>query len=160
MKTAIVYISKHGTTEKVAKMIQAKVGLNQATLFNLRLSQNPDIKDFDAVIIGGSIHAGMIQKRVTTFCKNNKEVILSKSVGLFLCGMYEGIEAEKQILLAYPEDLQKHAKFYEYVGGEFLFEKMNFFERILVKKIAGTGVSQSKINIEKVDKMISEFYSK
>ncbi|MEI7594431.1 MAG: flavodoxin domain-containing protein [Bacteroidota bacterium] len=156
MRAAIIYISNHGTTEKIAHILQSEIGKDNSQLFNLKENIHFDLSEFDVVFIGGSIHAGLIQKKITAFCQNRIKSLLQKKVGLFLCGMYEGKEAEKQISNAFPQNLQNHAKSYQYVGGELLFEKMNFFEKMIVKKVVGVTVSESKIKHESIKKLLLE----
>lgn len=50
--------------------------------------------------------------------------------------MEEGEVAQKQLQNAFPDELLNIAKATACFGGEFNFEKMNFFERLIVKKVA------------------------
>src|SRR5665647_1839513 len=109
MKTAIVYMSKHGTTAKIVKIISEHLTHQSYDVFNLRNDNTPDISGYDFVIIGGSIHAGMIQKRVKQFCINNTIILLDKKVGLFLCCMEVGEKANEQFNNAFPAELREHA---------------------------------------------------
>lgn len=143
MKTAIIYATTHGTTEKVAQQIEKQLG--NAQLFNLKQIKNIDLSQFDQVVIGGSIHAGQIQSRVKNFCKQNMVDLLQKRVALYLCGMNEP-DYDTELNNAYPELLRKHAITSQVVGGEFLFDKMNFIERFLVRKISGVSQTVSKID--------------
>lgn len=147
---AIVFMSKHGTTQKVALKIYEKLNNPEVELIDLRKYKNLDISGYSTIIIGGSIHAGMIQKRIKTFCESNLEDLLKKRIALFLCCMEEGDKAREQFELAYPEALRKHSLKNEIIGGEFLFDKMNFFERAIVKKIAGVKENVSKIDEQKI----------
>ena len=155
MRTAIIYASKHGTTAKVAHKIQQGLGEENAQLFNLKKDKHFDLTQFDQIIIGGSIRAGQIQKRVKDFCEKQTPVLLQKRLGLFLCCMYES-EAENQFDNVYPERLRSHAISKGLMGGEFLFEKMNFVEKTLVKRIAGVDETVSKINYEHINRFIGE----
>jgi menaquinone-dependent protoporphyrinogen oxidase len=47
-----------------------------------------------------------------------------------------------------------------FAGSEFQFEKMNFFERAIIKRIAKTDKSVSQIRVENIDKLIEEFTAK
>jgi menaquinone-dependent protoporphyrinogen oxidase len=42
------------------------------------------------------------------------------------------------------------------VGGELIFEKMNFIERWMTRKITGIEMTTSQINYEAVDKLIAD----
>jgi menaquinone-dependent protoporphyrinogen oxidase len=159
MKTAIVYVSKHGTTEKTALKIQHGLGEANTELFNLRNSNLIDLSQFDQIIVGGSIHAGMIQNRVKEFCNKNTVTLLGKRLGLFISCFYEGEVAENQLEKAYPEILKKHAISCKVMGGEMLLEKMNFFEKLIVKKVAGITQTDSKIKLENIEAFINEMKS-
>ena len=155
MRTAIVYASKHGTTEKVARQIQQKLGEDKAQLFNLKNNPKFYLSHFEQVILGGSIHAGQIQKRMKDYYQQNTPELLEKRLGLFLCCMHEE-EAENQFNNVYPQVLRNHAISKKVMGGEFRFDKMNFFEKAIVKKIAGINESVSKINETKIQEFINE----
>ncbi len=156
MKTAIIYISKHGTTEKVALQIAEKLKVEEKDIINLRKDRNPDISKYDRVIIGGSIHAGMIQKRVKDFCEKNLEILLEKETGLFMCGMQKE-QLEEEFRNAFPEKLRDHSHAIAMAGGEFIFEKMNFLEKAIVKKVAKVEKSISDINYVEIDKFVAKF---
>lgn len=145
MKTAIVYASHHGTTERVAQKISKVFNPGEVKIFNLEESKRPDVSEFECVIIGGSIHAGSIQKSVRTFCDKNQTELLKKRLGLFLCCM-EKEKAQEQFDNAYPGELRNHALSCKILGGEFNFNRMNFFERFMVRKISGIHESISDID--------------
>ena len=155
MRTAVVYASNHGTTEKVAQNIKEGLGEEKAQLFNLKKDKNFDVFQFDQIIVGGSIHAGQIQKRVKQFLEKYTQELLQKRLGLFLCCMHED-EAENQFNRVFPEKLRSHAISKKIMGGEFLFEKMNFVEKALIKKIAGVQESVSKINHNEIETFVKE----
>jgi len=137
MKIAIIYASKYGTTEKVAYSIADKLKeTNEIELFSLKKDPRPDVSTFETVIIGSSIYAGQASKKMKTFCKENESLLLQKKIGLFICGMPPDKEhQEKELKDAFPEVLLKKSEIASFLGGEFLFEQMNFFERMIIKKI-------------------------
>lgn len=156
MKTIIIYISKHGTTEKVARQIAEKMNIKEKDMVNLRKERNPDIKEHERIIIGGSIHAGMVQKRVKDFCEKNMEILLNREVGLFLSAMDKD-RYEEEFNNAFPEKLRNHSKAKAVTGGEFNFEKMNFLEKAIVKKVGNVEESVSDIDYSQIEKFVSEF---
>ena len=158
MKIAVIYASKYGTTEKVAESIADKLKVtNEVALFPLKQNPQPDISAFEMVLIGSSIYAGQASKKVNLFCKANESLLLQKKIGLFVCGMHpDKEEQEKELKNAYSEDLQKKAMATGFLGGEFLFEKMNFFERMIIKKIAKTTSSVHQIDENAIDDFINQ----
>ncbi len=155
MKTAIIYASSHGTTEKVAKQIHFGLGADSTCLINLKATRTVDLSLFDTLIIGGSIHAGQMQGKVKTFCKKNMVDLLQKRVGLFMVGMNEP-EFENEFNNAFPELLRNHAITSKCVGGEFIFERMNFIEKLIVKKVSGITQNISKIDDNKIAELVKE----
>jgi len=158
MKTAIIYASKHGTTETVAVSIADKLlDTNEVELFSLKKTPNPDISGFDAVILGTCIYAGQASNKMKTFCRANETALSQKKIGLFVCGMHpDKTEQEKELNDAYSEILHKNAVASGFMGGNFLFDRLNFFERLIVKKVAKTTTTVLRIDWE----VINEFVEK
>jgi menaquinone-dependent protoporphyrinogen oxidase len=155
MKTLIVYASKHGCAETCAEKLQSGIS-GGADLIDLKRKADLNIESYDTVLIGGSIHAGRIQSAVKKFCKDRREILLRKKVGLFLCCMEEGETAQSQFETAFPAVLKSHAAAKGLFGGEFNFERMNWIERAITKKIAKTNISISKINEGAVSRFIAD----
>lgn len=155
MRTAIIFSTSHGTTEKVAEEMKILLGDEKAQLFNLKKDKNFDITEYEQVILGGSIHAGRIQKRIKDFYEKHTRELLERKLGLFLCCMFAD-KAEEQFEDAYPEVLRNHAISKKVIGGELIFERMNFFEKAMVKKIAGVHESVSKIDEKKINEFVEE----
>lgn len=145
MKTLITYCTSHGCTEKTARELKEYLQ-SDVDLCNLKKDNLPPLQNYERIIIGGSIHAGKIQKRVKDFCNTHFEALTQKELGLFICCMEEGEKAERQLQDAYPEELRQQAKAAAYFGGEFNFNKMNFFEKMIVKKVAHVNQSTSSVN--------------
>lgn len=154
MKSVIIYSTKHGTTEKVANIINA-LSKEKAELINLKKSKSVDLSQYDRIIIGGSIHAGMVQKRIRKFCEAHMQELSQKPLGLFLSCMEEE-KAQEQFNNAYPEELRKAAISTKLTGGEILLDKMNFLERYVVKKMGKMTESVSKIREDKIKELAVE----
>jgi menaquinone-dependent protoporphyrinogen oxidase len=161
MKSIIIYESLHGSTEKCA-MLLSEI-LNSDTQINrLKEMDNVQLNDFDVVIIGGSIHNGLIQLRIEEFIQKNNFQLLEKPLGLYLCCMEEGETARMQFERAFPSELREKAIATGLFGGEFNLKKMGFFEKRFIRKLTGIRSSISKIDAdaiwafaEKINKVIS-----
>lgn len=155
MKGIIIFESLHGSTGKCASILSditgGKLKLN-------RLQENEDIRleEYDTVIIGGSIHHGMIQMRIEKFMEKYREQLLSKKLGLYLCCIEEGENARNQFEKAYPVELREKAAASGLFGGELKLRKMNLFERQFTRKVAGIKKSVSKINVEAIHKFAKD----
>lgn len=145
MNSLIVYCSSHGTTEKAARILGDYLD-GDVKLIDLRENNVLDLTPYDAVIIGGSIHVGNIQRKVKKFISEHHTELFTKKIGLFLCCMFEGEKAKEQFEQAFPQDLRERSISNGLFGGEFLVSRMNFLERQIVKKVAGVKVDTSNIN--------------
>jgi menaquinone-dependent protoporphyrinogen oxidase len=141
MSTLIAYATKHGVTEKCAKELQKRIP-GGAELCNLK-NGTPDLKKYDSVILGASVYAGMPRKQVKAFAAKNAEELLRKKLGLFLCCMADGEQAQKQMEAAYPAEMRKAACAQGVLGGGFDTSRMNFIEKFAVEKISGKKVEDS-----------------
>lgn len=160
MKTLIVYGSTYGYAKECAKQLseQLKGGV---VLVNAQADKIPALKEFDNVIIGGSIYMGQIQKKVKDFCTANVEELSGKRVGLFLCcGLPENLELSMKN--AFPEKLLQKAAAKECFGGELRPEKMNFLHRMLTGVMTKAAAKEGKAparpmpeNITKLAEMIN-----
>ncbi len=151
MKTLIVYATSHGCTEIIAAKMKEDLGEN-TTLVNLKREPNPSIASSHRIIIGGSIRAGQIHKRVKTFCSRNLDELQDKELGLFICCKEEGEAASKQLLDAYPEELRIAAKSTAIFSGSFDFSRMNFMKKLIKRKASVARQNNSKVDYEAVRK--------
>lgn len=151
MKTLIVYGTKYGCAQKCAMELSRELN-DEIKIVNLKDKINIDLSNYDRVIVGGSVYIGRIQKEVTDFINGNLEELLKKEIGLFICGMQEGEMIQKEINENFPAELINKAKTVKNFGGEFIFNKMNFMEKVIVKKVSKITSDKSDIlhgNIKK-----------
>ena len=155
MKTLIAYATRYGCAKKAAEALRERLG-GEVTLVDLRDDGDPDPGPFDAVIVGGSIQAGRVQRKVRAYCDARSAQLLGKRLGLYLCCMYEGDVAAKQLAGAFPEALRGRAAATGLFGGELDIEKIGFVARLVVKKVAGVTESVFKFD----EKAVAAFAEK
>lgn len=150
MHTLLVYASKYGCTEKCAKLVSEKLHDN-VDMVNLKNEKDIDLSKYDKVIIGGSIYIGRILKEITEFCSKYLNILKDKKIGIFICGMQKDA-IETEINQNFPPEILEIVHVKESFGGEFIFEKMNFWEKTIVKIIAKTNSDISEIQEDNIDK--------
>ncbi len=143
-------MSQHGCSEKAVRMLK-EMSWKEVDMVNLKNQKPPDLHCYDTIIIGGSVHMGAIQGKIRKFCNEHEKELLDRRLGLFLCHMEEGETAHLQFNEAYSEKLRDHAVAKALFGGEFNMEKMNYLERMLIKKAAGVGESISRLNTKAIE---------
>jgi menaquinone-dependent protoporphyrinogen oxidase len=149
MKTIVVYATRHGCTKDAARRLATHLG-GEPRLVDLKQDGPPDLANWEAVAIGGSIYAGKIQKSVARFMEHNRAVLLEKRLGLFFCCMEEGVKAANQFANVFPADLAARASTMGFFGGRFDFSRMSWMERWIVRRTSGVKESVDKLNEENI----------
>lgn len=151
MKTLIAYGTKYGFTKKCVDLLKNKLN-GDIEIINLKDTKRINLDQFDTVVVGGSIYMGQIRKEVSDFCNDNLNSLQNKKLGLFVCGMREGEEAKEQINTVFPQELISKAIVTSAFGGEFVFKKMNFMEKMVVKKIVKISSDTENLMSNEIEK--------
>lgn len=148
MKTIILFTSHHGTTRKLTNQLSQDLGLNDIDIIDFKSNKHIDLSPYELVIIGSSIHVGKIPPDFSKFLYKNIDMLLAKKIALFMCAMEKPEIQTEEFENNFPKELRYHSLANGLFGGEYLFEKMNFFEKIIIKKITGFDKSKSEINYD------------
>jgi menaquinone-dependent protoporphyrinogen oxidase len=135
MSTLIAYSSTLGCTEQCVSKLKKDLG-EGVGLIRISRRSRYNLQPYDNIIIGGSIHAGMIQRSVYKFCENYLDVLLQKQVGLFVCCIDPEADEKEIIARAFPDKLVEHALASGFFGGELNIKKMNLLQKIMTRKAA------------------------
>lgn len=155
MEYLVIYMSRHGTTEKVALHLKERLGVDDVMLVNLEHEEVPDLGNFGTVIIGGSVHAGVVQDELTQFCHRYKDELLGKRLGLFMCFM-NTIMKDEEFEESFPLKLRLHATATGLLGGEFLFERMTPEEQLAVNKNKGIYQSVYRLDQDAIENFLRD----
>lgn len=149
----IVYMSHHGTTRKVAKQIQEKLGIDNAAIVDLETEDILNLNNYKTILIGGSIYMGSMQKKIKQFLENNKELLLKKRVGLFMCFMNKD-NSVAEFDNAFPDYLRNKAIAKGLFGGELILKELNFLEKIIVRYVSGVKEDVSDLDQHAISEFI------
>ncbi len=141
MKTLIVYFTKYGATKVCAKRIAEGIK-GEVNLINIKEQPDVSIQDYDNIVIGCSVYAGMLNKRIKSFCTVQSEQLKNKRVFLFLSCM-DQTQLDEYVKANLPEVLTRQLLAKVSCGGAFYFTKMNFFEKFIIKAITNSKKQQA-----------------
>ena len=152
MKVLIAYRSRYGATELCARSLAEKINA-QTVLHDLHKAGRPSPMGFDVILIGGSIYGGKIQREVGSFCDQERERLLSKKVGLFICSFYDGERGVAELQTSFPPWLSAHAFACELLGGKLSLGRLSVLDRLLVKAVVRPPRDISAIRTDAIVRM-------
>lgn len=83
MKEILLYASKYGAAKELAKRIEKGTQVKAVDIKEFHGS----IEDYDKIIIGSSVYAGMMRKEIKTFIKEHEEQLNNKRVYVYLSAL-------------------------------------------------------------------------
>ena len=128
MKTIVFYTTRHGSSEQIAKNIASKLN---ADTCNILKESIPNLKEYEAVIIGAPIYLGSINPKMTAFIQKNTSLLLTKKLGLFLVCLMDKELAADQFNTAYGSELLSHSSADGFFGGKMPENFLNPIEKII-----------------------------
>lgn len=132
MNALVVYASKYGATEQIARRIAEGLG-EQSTLCDVH-KEKPSLAPYDTVVLGGPIYMGMADKKLSAFLKANEQVLLQKRLGLFVGGATPP-DTPDYVEKFFSPELLNQATAVDALGGLMQKDKLNFMFRKIVEKI-------------------------
>jgi len=151
MKTIILYATKHGAAAEIANRIAGQI--DGAVTHDLKQTPVPSLADFDCVIVGTSIYAGMIRKETKDYVAGNASILCEKKLGLYISGMSTENE-DKTINDSFPDEVVTAAKVANVLGGIFDPKKAGFFGRAIMKAVTKQSGYVCTIDDDKISQFV------
>ncbi|AVD35160.1 flavodoxin domain-containing protein [Clostridioides difficile] len=152
MNTIIIYSSKYGCTKDCANILKNKLSDN-ITIVDINNNNKIELSKFDKIIIGSSIYAGSVSKKIRLLCNDNLELLNKKQVGIFLCcGFSE--EADKYLKSNFPSSLLESANAIGIFGGEARLEEMKFLDKLIMKAVSKGNYDSFRISQDNIDNFL------
>lgn len=134
MNGAVVYQSKYGSTRQYAEWLSEAL---QVKLINVKENKAPAINSYDFLVFCSPVYYGKLL--ISSFIKKNWRILKGRKVYLLVvAGMDEKAEDDINNMLDANFD-QKFAEYkikWYYSGGRMEVEKLGFFERFLINRLA------------------------
>lgn len=130
MKTIIIYASKYGATKQLAERIAEATQIKCIDIKDFHES----IEDYDKLVFGSSVYAGMLRKEIKEFIKKHEELLCTKRVYMFMSGLNK--EDSKKVLSEnIGETFYESLSYVDTLGGVLDLPNLNFFEKNIIKMI-------------------------
>lgn len=173
MKILIVYGTTEGQTRKIARFMEDVLQqAGHAVSIADAADDPPSPQEFDAVIVGASIHIQKYQSAVEHYIRKNSEILNKKKSAFFsVCmAIASGIEEEQQAARKIAGDFLMHTGWkpsrHTTLAGALKYTQYDFFKRLIMKMIAkkeggstDTSRDHEYTNWEEVKKFVLDFAS-
>lgn len=98
------------------------------------VAEAPQVENYDVVIIGSYVRAGRIAKAAAEFIKKNREAILAKPFGLFICCNFSD-NALSYFKSNFDETLWQNAASAMHFGGEMRIDRQKGMDKLIMKLV-------------------------
>lgn len=156
MKVLIAYAGKTGTTAKCAKILTAL--MDDATLCDLT-KEKPNLSEYGCIIVGGSIRMGVLHKTAKTFIQKNKDELLNKKCGFFICNCFPD-QSRSYLEKNIPNELLKKAVAAESFGGELMSDQQKGMDRFITKLVSKNGTNKQNTQLHTSSEAMNKFAEK
>lgn len=147
MKIAALYTTEYGSVTTILESLKKEVH-HQLDLFNIIEVAPPNVASYDAILLGGSIHMGKLQREMGRFIKKNMETIQTVPLYLFVCSA-ETKDTTAYFQTSFPEVILEKARDRFTLGGEIVLEKLTGAHRLILKMVGKasdfSSVSQEEL---------------
>ena len=147
MKVLIAYATRGGATAEIARMIAGDLSGRgiEAEMVEIRGAAKLPFGDYDAVILGASINAGMIQNRMKRFSEAREDELCSLPLYIYVSCLAQGEEARGYIEQNFSPRLNAHSSGRFAPGGIINFARLPWIKRFILKKMAGIDGDRREI---------------
>ncbi|WP_312700702.1 flavodoxin domain-containing protein [Sedimentibacter sp.] len=152
MKILIAYAGNNNTTQDCANILKSK--LPDAHVINLA-KQQPDISDYDTVIIGSCIRFNEIHSSVKDFIRDNMDTLMKKHTAIYICcGFPE--KANQYLLHNFPKKLLNKSLSIQCFGGNLKVKPYKVFDLLVMKIVQKNFKLNDKSYTSIIEENISE----
>ncbi|ELZ83177.1 protoporphyrinogen oxidase [Haloferax elongans ATCC BAA-1513] len=148
----VAYGSKEGQTEKIAERIVAVLDGrgHEATAVSVAdVPTDLSVEDFDAVLVGSSIHMGKHGTKVHRFVREHREALETRPNAFFqvsLSSAFPSKESDAHVAEYIEEFVEKTGWEPDRIGafgGALRYSKYGFFTRMIMKRITQETIGET-----------------
>lgn len=148
MRALVIHASEFGSTAAIAERIAGRLRANDLEAVVAAAAADPDVAEFDAVVIGSAVHAGRWLPDGTAFVRKHARALVGRPVWLFSSGPLgdRAAASSSQPTPREVKDFQRDLAPRDHVvfGGSFDRETADFsdlglIERTVVRRFLPEG---------------------
>jgi menaquinone-dependent protoporphyrinogen oxidase len=139
----VIYGTGEGQTAKIAERIAATVAERGHDASAMDVRDRPDsftLDEYDAVVVGASIHVGKQQAEVREFVTDNRDALSGMPTAFFQVSLSSANEERREEAAGYVESFLAETGWHPdrigQFGGALRFSEYGFLKRLMMKRIA------------------------
>ncbi|MDZ5811933.1 flavodoxin domain-containing protein [Halorubrum sp. AD140] len=139
----ILYGTGEGQTAKIAERIATTIRKRGHETNALNVADRPEsvtLDEYDAVIVGASIHVGKHQDEIRTFVADNRDALAEIPTAFFQVSLSSASEEKQGEAAGYVESFITETGWHPdrigQFGGALRFSEYGFLKRLMMKQIA------------------------
>jgi len=143
MKVLIIYGTVEGQTRKIARFMENTLQEKGHQVVISNAVENPPApNDFDAVLIGSSVHMGKYNTLIKSYVEDNIKVLNIKPTAFFSVSMAvassikEEHEEAEQIAQDFLKETQWNTKTIWHIAGALKYTQYNYFKKLIMRAIS------------------------
>ncbi|NHN49307.1 protoporphyrinogen oxidase [Halostella sp. JP-L12] len=150
----VLHGTGEGQTAKVADRIVTTLDErgHDAAVVNADKDGDVSVDDYDAVVVGASVHAGEHQRGIREFVRQHQEALAAMPTAFFQLSLSsaneEGRAAAADYVEAFIEDTGWHPDRIGQFGGALRYSEYSFLKRLLIKQIVKQGPPDASDRVE------------
>ena len=126
----IVYKSKHGSTKKVAKIMNEY--LKDCLFMNVEELDYQTLEMAEIIIVGTPVYYRRLDIDIVNFIKNNQELLIKKNYCLYIVGI-QSSEFMTFVTHSFDYSILKGIKVIAGVGGIIYFPNLSVSEKMIIQ---------------------------
>ncbi|MFW5786343.1 MAG: flavodoxin domain-containing protein [bacterium] len=157
MKALVAFSTRKGASREMAERIAATLG-EETDVIDLKRRRAPSPEAYDAVVLGGSIMAGQVPRKLRAYAARHADALAEKRLGLFVCSLRED-EAENVISANFGEPLAAAATATAWLGGRIIMSEHGPVVRAMLRKVMETDEDVVNLRFEEADRFARKLAS-
>ncbi|WP_137290683.1 flavodoxin domain-containing protein [Natronorubrum halophilum] len=145
----VLYGTGEGQTGSVAARIANVLDKRGHDATTIDVDDRPaafDLGEFDAALVGASIHAGKHQSSVLEFVRSNRAKLNAMPTAFFQVSLSSATEEGRAQAAGYFEEFATETEWHPdrvgFFGGALRYSEYGFLKRLLMKQIAKRTISE------------------
>jgi len=124
---AIIYSTRHGSTAKIAKVINAYIG--DCRLMNLKDIDYMALAECDTIVLGMPVYNGKLDEDMVNYINEHQAMLIEKNYSIYVTALFFS-EFMHYVTEQFPYKILKDVKVIAGLGGAIYYPDLSIPEKV------------------------------